>query len=114
MDNPSFDVARLLLSRMNITTKKNLALTNRYWWILIKRRILTCSSHTYHCKLCISRLNNGAKCCNDLIFKCYRCNKTFCKHLKNKKCKQCNKIYDKNYNLCGFCPQHYCSEYVIF
>ena len=104
MDKPYSDIAYLLLRHMNITTKKNLALTNKYWWNLIKRVKLTCSNHYYHCKLCVSELNKTSSCMNmNCVYKCFRCDKTFCKHLRVKKCFKCKSIYDKNYKLCGIC-----------
>ena len=95
------DIAILILRHLNITSKKNLAKTCKFWRDIIQKT-WHCNYHIYHCKTCISRINNSKKCQNKMILKCQMCNVTFCKHLKNKKCKK-HGFYDKNHNICGLC-----------
>jgi hypothetical protein len=112
MDKPPPDVANLLCKRMNRTTIKNMWSVNKFWYNHIKRKYLLCKLHYYHCKLCVSRINNSSGfrnnnsivvCANTTVMKCMRCAETFCKHLKNKRCNKCGRLYDKSPNICGMC-----------
>jgi hypothetical protein len=105
MDKISKDIATLLLTHMNITTKKALLQTCKFWYDMIVRRKWFCKYHWYHCKICISALNKSQGCKNiKVIHKCNRCQKTFCKHARVKKCKQ-HGSYNKSRNICGVCAK---------
>lgn len=122
MDYPIRDVAFYILKFLNITTKRKLAQVNTFWYKIIngcsvirkpKDRHWLCSKHQYHCKLCVSRINNGkinkyenSKHCRNLkwVNICNLCSVTFCKHLKNKKSGK--HYYNKNRDICGICAKN--------
>lgn len=110
MDSPPKDIVNLILRHLNITSKYQLSRVNRFWRNFIKKREWKCNvDHDYHCRLCTSYINNRYGCCNPgYIGVCKWCEQTFCKHLKTKKCKKCNTIYDKNPQVCGMCTVKRC------
>lgn len=115
MDSPSTDFARLILRHLNITSKYQLSCVNKFWRSFFKEKEWVCrAKHTYHCKLCTSRINNSGICCNMTYSnKCIMCKRTFCKHLQHKKCGVCGKLYDKNKQICGICSTCPCKISIL-
>lgn len=107
----SKDVAQYMLRWMNMTTKKSLVQTCKFWHRMIKHIDWSCPVHVFHCRLCVSRINNSGQCSNRrVVHTCHRCHRTFCKHLRVKfKTVTDNGrpprqvVVDRSPNRCGLC-----------